>query len=339
MRILVTPEHLSELAGQFQQVSGGLLDVGHRCQGALASLDWEVRQKAEVESEVQAAVRQAYALAEQAEALARFLQDAAHRFAEADRQELTLAGGAVLGASTPPPFWRLPEGKPGGLPFIPVPRVVVLATGTMVGSLTALLPWAFSVPANWSERVWNWLHGRGWRTNAELASLPSKGELYDTIMRGFERARKSESTRPPIDNRPLTAERDAAHPLRPADPGQYDQRVGCVQYAINRRPDLRVTDAPIPGAADYIPYYEKKGQVLRLQGTEADLRQWVKPGHAVVWPRQHEDLKGTAGWNYGHVAIVEEVYPDHVVVSQAGWPGKSRMEIRKDEMASLVVIL
>lgn len=322
MRILVTPERLSELAGQLRQVSTSLMDVAGRCQSALASLDWEARQKAGVEGKVQLAVRQARALAERADSLARFLQDAARRFDEADRQELHVRGGTVLGATAPPPFWRFSELSLSGLPFVTVPRVVALTTGTVLGGLAAILPQATAVSADWAERVWNWLHGRGWKTNEELSPPSSKGKLYK-----------------PVDIAPLTAERDAVHSLRPADPGQYDQQVGCVQYAINRRPDLRVTDAPIPGAADYIPYYEKKGQALRLSGTEVDLRQKVKPGHAVVWPRQHEDLKGTAGWNYGHVAIVEEVYPDHIVVSQAGWPGKSRMEIRKEDMASLVVIL
>lgn len=353
MRILVIPERLSELAGQFQQISGGLMDVANRCRGAMASLDWQVRQKAGVEGEVQAAVHQARALAEQAEALARFLQNAAARFTEADRQELGFSGGAVLGAVAPPPFWRLPERSGSGLPFIPAPRVVV-AAGATLGGMTALFPWAKAVPAEWSERVWNWLHGRGWKTNAELTPPPPKGKLYEAIMRGFERYRteptspqklqpiaiqEPQKAPPPPGDVPLTAARDAAHPLRPADPGWYHPSTGCVQYAINRRPDLRVTDASIPGAADYIPYYERKGQVLRLQGTEADLRQMVKPGHAVVWPRGHSDLAGTPGATYGHVAIVEEVYPDRIVVSQAGWPGKPTMEIKREDLPSLSIIL
>ncbi|MGB9873024.1 MAG: C39 family peptidase [Anaerolineae bacterium] len=192
MRILVTPERLEELAGQFQQASGGLMEVGHRCQGALASLDWEARQKAGVEGEVQAALRQARALAEQVEALARLLQDAARRFAEADRPGLSVSG-AVLGASAPPPFWRLPEVRLGGLPFLPVPRVVLPAAGAALGGLIASP--LLQVPSDWLERVWNWLHGYGWKTNAELTPSPQasteKGKLYKTIMQGFERVEKS----------------------------------------------------------------------------------------------------------------------------------------------------
>ncbi len=345
MRILVTPERLEALAGQFQQASNGLMEVGDRCQGALASLDWEARQKAGVEGEVQAAVRQARALAERAGELARSLQDAARRFAEADRPGLSVSG-AVLGAAAPPPFWRLPEGRLGGLSFLPVPRVVLPAAGAVLGGLIAS-PW-LQAPSDLLERVWNWLHGYGWKTNAELTPPPQasteKGKLYKTIMQGFERVEKSRT--PPAQapayghDVPLKAETDAVHRLASVTPADFDPQVGCVQYAVARRPDLKVKDAPILGAADYIPYYEQKGQVLYLRETEADdLRQVVKPGHALVWPRYHQDLKGTAGWDNGHVAIVEEVYPNHIVVSQAGWPGKPRMELSKEQLQSLYLVL
>ncbi len=356
MRILVTPERLEELAGQFWQASDGLMEVGSRCQGALASLDWEVRQRAGVEGEIQAAVRQARALAERAGELARSLQDAARRFAEADRPGLSVSG-AVLGAAAPPPFWRLPEGRLGGLPFLPVPRVVLPPAGAVLGGLIGST--VLGAPSDLLERVWNWLHGYGWKTNAELAPPPQagteKGKLYRTIMQGFEKSRPvgatpaqaaQEKRTPPSQapayghDVPLKAETDAVHPLKPVDPTAFDRQVGCVQYAIARRPDLKVKDAPIPGAADYIPYYEQKGQVLHLREAGADdLRQVVKPGHALVWPRYHQDLKGTAGWDYGHVAIVEEVYPDHIVVSQAGWPGKPRMELSKEQLQSLYLVL
>ncbi len=61
MRILVTPQRLVELAGQLGQVSGSLRAVGNRCRGAIASLDWEARQKAVVDGQVRGAARQARA--------------------------------------------------------------------------------------------------------------------------------------------------------------------------------------------------------------------------------------------------------------------------------------
>ncbi len=354
MRILVTPERLADLAGQFLRVSGELIGIADHCQGIIASLDWEARQKAGVEGQVRTAVRQGHALAEQAEALARFLRDAAERFAEADGYVLPQMGWIMIGFPPSPirvPIWgRMINFVP---PRIDVVRIILIPGEVIIG-VGSVLRWLVPPPSDWAERVWNWLHGRGWKTNAELTPPSSKGKLYEAVMRGFERHERQptspekpqqtaipepQKAPPPPGDAPLTAARDAAHPLRPADPEWYHPSTGCVQYAINRRPDLRVTDAPIPGAADYIPYYDSKGQVLRLQGTEADLRQVVKPGHAVVWPRGHSDLAGTPGATYGHVAIVEEVYPDRIVVSQAGWPGKPRMEIKREDLASLNVIL
>ncbi len=112
MRILVTPQRLLEPAGQFQQISAGLMDVENRCQGALTSLDWEARQRAGVEGEVQAAVRQACALAEQAEALARFLSERATAFQQADAE-----GAQDLGAVTALYLRPIPVPVPTPMPL------------------------------------------------------------------------------------------------------------------------------------------------------------------------------------------------------------------------------
>lgn len=254
MRILVTPGRLSELAGQFQQVSGGLLDVGHRCQGALASLDWEARQRAGVEGEVQAAVQQARALAERADSLARFLQDAAHRFAEADRQELTLAGGAVLGASAPPPFWRLPEMMWSGQPFLPVPRVVLPSIGTALGGLIAgSLAQATS---DLIERVWNWLHGYGWKTNKELAPplemTQPGGKLAETILRGFEKLEEK--------SRPSEATVSAV-----ADGAAVGATVGSGQSAL---PEQNVSPSQAPAYGHDVPLISQQGLMYQGKSTE-----------------------------------------------------------------------
>jgi len=137
------------------------------------------------------------------------------------------------------------------------------------------------------------------------------------------------------------ADQDApAHVLDPAArPEAYDPKIGCVDYATKRRPDLLVRDAAIPGAADYIPYYEKKGQVIHVSATETDLRRVVRPGYAVVWDHGHPELQGTPGSNFGHVAIVEEVYPDRVVISQAGWGTQYRRELTREQLATLALIL
>jgi len=118
-------------------------------------------------------------------------------------------------------------------------------------------------------------------------------------------------------------------------PEEYDPRTGCVDYAKARRPGLGATGGR-GGAADYITKYKDKA--FQVTDPNTDLRTKIATGYAIVWPRGHPSLKGTAGEAYGHVAIVEEVGPDYVVVSQAGWGKKTRMKIPKGELATLYVI-
>ncbi len=210
MRILITPERLSELAGQFQQISAGLMDVGNRCQGALASLDWEARQRASVEEEVDRALRMATALAQRALEQSAFLESAASRFEEADRNGVVAVAAVTAGAAAALarvwgglPSWM--QVRLGG--FADWERVSALL-GAPLGGLTSLqpgggtglaglsflasLPWVGKPLYSLAESVWNWLHGYGWRENREFISpVPTdepsipKGQLANLIRKGF----------------------------------------------------------------------------------------------------------------------------------------------------------
>ncbi len=93
VRILVVPERLEDMSRQMAQAASTLHDLNGRLGRALGGLDWEARQQANVEGQVQAARSQAHALAEQAEAMARHLADRARAFYQADAE-----GSDVLGA-------------------------------------------------------------------------------------------------------------------------------------------------------------------------------------------------------------------------------------------------
>jgi len=112
MRILVTPERLDDLSRQMTQAANELRDLEGRLGRALGSLDWEARQQANVEAQVNAARRQAQNLANEAEGLARFLTDRAAAFRQADAQ-----GAESLGATTQAYLRSLP---PSPLP-VPTP--------------------------------------------------------------------------------------------------------------------------------------------------------------------------------------------------------------------------
>jgi uncharacterized protein YukE len=94
-RIQVVPEHLEGLSAQMSRAAGQLRDLEGRLGRALGGLDWQVRRQANVEGQVHAARRQALALADEAERLARFLTDRAAAFRQADAQ-----GAESLGAAT-----------------------------------------------------------------------------------------------------------------------------------------------------------------------------------------------------------------------------------------------
>lgn len=83
-RIVVVPEQLRALSARLQQAATELDALGGRIGGAYSGLDWETRYKAGVEGQVGDARRRAAALAQQAEAMARFLAAKAQAFEEAD---------------------------------------------------------------------------------------------------------------------------------------------------------------------------------------------------------------------------------------------------------------
>jgi len=95
MRILVIPERLDDLSRQMTQAAGELRDLEGRLGRALGALDWQVRQQANVEAQVNAARRQAQNLAGEAERLARFLTDRAAAFRQADAEGAQSLGDAV----------------------------------------------------------------------------------------------------------------------------------------------------------------------------------------------------------------------------------------------------
>jgi uncharacterized protein YukE len=124
MRILVIPERLDDFSRQMSQAASELRDLEGRLGRALGSLDWEARQQANVEGQVNTARRQAQSLAGEAERLARSLAERAAAFRQADAQGAESLGAttqayfrAVTPIPTPTP---LPAARPGfSLPSLP----------------------------------------------------------------------------------------------------------------------------------------------------------------------------------------------------------------------------
>jgi hypothetical protein len=95
MRILITPELLEGLSQQVAQTAAQLYELGERLGRALNALDWETRQRANVEGLVNAARSRAQHLADEASRLARFLTDRASAFRQADAQGVQSLEAAI----------------------------------------------------------------------------------------------------------------------------------------------------------------------------------------------------------------------------------------------------
>lgn len=351
MRIQVQPERLRETARLLRQAADAWQAQAAHLQRAMDSLAWEVRQQAQVEAQGSQAARLAHSLAEGARQQAAALETAAARFEAADR-EGTQRLGEVLGAAVGPfslPAWLSLPGHPiwnlarlFGAGELPLTRL--LPSAVTAAGVTALTSPAWS--GQRLERVWNWLNGRGWKTDAELLPPPAdsvpKGQLYETIRRGFERLEKEQEQGASPGRVVQTLEVDEPHAatpqgqqpeirLHPVDPRQY---TSCVRYAQDRRPDLGLA----PGDGGAYNYIEKfHDRLYHLPPEAADLRRTsLRVGTAVVWDRGQQG----AHPQYGHVAIIEEVREDEVIVSEAGWgDGAPRRAIPRERLTELHFIL
>jgi len=330
MRILVTPERLREIARLFQQAQAQWQEQGTRLQTQFGILDWEASQQVNMEEQVSQATRLANDLAQRAGELATSLESAASRFEQADSQGAAVLGASVgsttlawlQGFSSLPPWLQLSNsGLPGwerlsallGAPLqvggTPLP---VSGGNALLGlSFLASLPWLGGSLQSLSETVWNWLHGYGWRANTELVSPPATGQVVVQSLKVEEKNGISQPVSPI---------------LQPSDPASFSS---CALYAQARRPDLGPTGGQ-GGAADYLSKY--RDNVFQLPAQTTDFRDNIAVGHAIIWDR-HVLPKEYGGWDYGHVAIVEEVGPDYVTVSQANWPGKPTMKITSEDFA------
>jgi len=108
----------------------------------------------------------------------------------------------------------------------------------------------------------------------------------------------------------------------------------CATYAKARRPDLGSTQSDNEkwkdqAAANYISKFEEKS--YQLEGNEENLKDVIGVGYAVAW--EPDPTGELSDKTYGHVAIVEEVYGDHVIISEAVRNGDGVYYIRRKTLS------
>ena len=189
-RILVIPENLHSLSAQLQQVTGELQSVDNRIGNALGGLDWEARQKAGVDGQVNYARSQARALVAHAEEMARYLRRKAQAFEEADGQGVRAL--VQIGAS----FTQWQQQNIPARPAFPARRIAALGTAfgqpspaqllrlplaggtTVVGlaGLTSLSQAFLEALKDFGEYLWHWLRHKGEKPPAESPTVKDKSK-------------------------------------------------------------------------------------------------------------------------------------------------------------------
>jgi len=313
--IRVDPDHLRELAHRFSETAGALQVLHDRLSGAWGQLGvggWEGKHRSQVEPQWWQARTRLNALTDQAAALSRFLDDRAVRFEEADRAGAVSVGQVASAFAVAQQTWNRW--------FRPLQSVL-------------------SFPQDLAGRL---LRLGGWVARAPVAFAASVGGLFAGFFAGTRFLRPvSPQWRQQLDQAaghvcPLPSPSVAVPPptLRPADPAKFSS---CALYAQARRPDLGRAGGD-GGAYNYIGNYRGTEQYYRITAdtAEGDLRQTqLRPGTAVVWDRGVRGADAT----YGHVAIIEEVGPDYIEVSEAGWGSSTRRHIPASHLPDLHFIL
>jgi hypothetical protein len=329
MRIIVQPEQLRQNAQHLRMSSEFWHGQARQLRAALAGLDWETRRSAAVESQVQQAAALADRLVIQAEEKASFLEAAATRFEHADAvgaQGIAQASSQITIAPSTP---RLLSGILFMLPRLSIGMVFarLLPLPGIVG--------VFGTLPSLAERIWDWLNGCPQRHAPVAKDSPSipKGKLAQVILTGLERARREQPPGQVIQSIEVASPQRGGvrGPIQLVDVDPAEHRDSCALYAQARRPDLGPTDGQ-GGAADYIEKFRHK--VFQLPRNASDLRQHLDVGYAVVWNRGHPTLSGTPGAQHGHVAVIEQVEPDAIVVSHTNWGDGFRMTINREQLVN-----
>ena len=211
-RILVDPDQLRSLSTRFEQISQDLRAVAGRANASWSNLDLIVRQKAAIGGQVSEAVNRGHALAREAMVKANYLLTKAQAFEEADGQGVG-GVGQVFGAFTEwvqgaPSWWGFPSqqvnawwnlggvlGEQSPIRLLRLPAVAGIAV-VGVASLSAMSQAFSEAMRDFAERLWNWLHHKGWKTNSEIQEEQRQQELHrQKEQRRQEELRRQEEQR------------------------------------------------------------------------------------------------------------------------------------------------
>jgi surface antigen len=195
------------------------------------------------------------------------------------------------------------------LPSLPKLVLPSISGAAIIGGITCIIP------------EWEWNPPEWWPFNKNTESVSGSGGGSWGGEDGGNAGNSGNSSASSGDGSSSQATNDKPYPQPPTSPKLTEvtgtpSSYTCATYARDRRPDLGSTqsnneDFADGAAANYISKFEDTA--FQIDDSGENLTDIVGPGYALVWEPDHPGANDT----YGHVAIIEEVYADHVVISEA----------------------
>jgi len=212
-------------------------------------------------------------------------------------------------------LWLRIQGAIAGIKWPSIPKIVfpgIIGIG-IIGPIHRILPW----------KPWPDFRRPGWWPfNPKTEEGVSKQPVVQSIDKVTPGVEKEKSPSTPLPVKPIPPDRTIKpYPQPPTTPtlkkvtGKPSSYT-CATYAKDRRPDLGSTGPateqyPQGAAANYKNKFSDTA--FQINQNDGSLTDVIGPGYALVWEPDHPYADNT----YGHVAIVEAVYPDHIVISEA----------------------
>lgn len=296
------PEDVRSTGDVIRATGGEVYDIATTVQQSWSQLasSWSGGGRDAFDGDINTVINQLHDLADQADMLGTRVKFKADEWEGVDRRGAQLLAGLVAGLA-----------------------ILIQPISGVVGTGLSLLSNGFDAVSGWFSGVTNatrdFFGGIFGRLRGSDGTQPDTQEAASQPTQSVPPAESEASSQPD----PIALKETSASGKQ------------CAVYARERRPDLGRAGGDDGGAANYIT--KLRDWIVSI-GDKDDLKGKIAQGYAIVWPRQHSQLKGTDGYTYGHIAIVESVDVDKITVSQANWPGKPTMEITRDELQSLYII-
>jgi len=209
MRILINTSQVADIGRRLVSDGQRLIQVGRRLSAAVGGLDWESRARVGMGDDLAAACSQAEALGQRLVGLGERLVRIADTFEQADTE-------SVRSLSAVPWDYLVPAAGGGSASWWGALRGALGEVAFLGGFIEAVGALQVVTWRSFGECLWNWLHGRGWRSNRQIRDEAAAQEEEARRQRKREEARRrrEEAERSREEARVVQQDHVHAVPLR-----------------------------------------------------------------------------------------------------------------------------